>query len=93
MRMIEKLGTKLGEYFFSKSYIKEEDIDAVRYYIEVFYNEYLQLIITLLIGYLINQLETTIIYLFCFVAIRKYSGGYIDEPPTVKMGEATFYLY
>lgn len=35
--MIEKIGMRLGEYFFNKGYIYEEDVDAVRYYVEVFF--------------------------------------------------------
>lgn len=74
--MIENIGIKLGKYFFNKGYINEEDTDAVRYYVEVFFNEYLQLVITIFIGYLINQLIETILYLIFFISIRKYSGGY-----------------
>lgn len=74
--MIEKLGLKLGKYFFNKGYIDENDIDAVRYYIEVFFNEYCQLILTLFLGHMINQAEATIVYLIYFVSIRKFSGGY-----------------
>ncbi|MEF9920772.1 accessory gene regulator B family protein [Anaerorhabdus sp.] len=74
--MIENVGTKLGKYFFNKGYIEEDDIDAVRYYVEVFFNEYFQLLITIFIGYFISQFKETILYLIFFVAIRKYSGGY-----------------
>lgn len=90
--MIEKFGTNIGKYFFNKGYIKEEDIDAVRYYIEVFYNEYFQLIITILIGYLIHQLEATVIYLICFVAIRKYSGGY-HAKTILRCNLISYFLY
>lgn len=74
--MIEKIGTRLGQYFYQCNYIAENDIDAVRYYVEVFFNEYIQLILTILLGYYLNKLVETIIYLFCFILIRKYAGGY-----------------
>lgn len=74
--MIEKIGTRLGQYFYRCNYIAENDIDAVRYYVEVFFNEYIQLMLTILLGYYLNKLVETILYLFCFILIRKYAGGY-----------------
>lgn len=74
--MIANLGTRLGEYFYKLGYIEENEVDAVRYYVEVFFNEYLQLCLTLIIGYVMGLLLETLFYLVVFVALRKYSGGY-----------------
>lgn len=74
--MIGKIGTNIGKYFSNCGYIQEEDIDAVRYYIEVWFNEYFQIMINILIGLWINQLDKTIIFLLIFMVLRKYYEGY-----------------
>lgn len=74
--MIENLGIRLGEYFYKLGYIEKDDIDAVRYYVEVFFNEYFQCLLTVLIGYLIGCFFETVVYLICFILLRSYSGGY-----------------
>lgn len=74
--MVSKTGTLLGVFFAKKNYINENDIDAVRYWLEVVVNEYVGLAINIWIGFILGKGIDTIVYLYSFIFLRKYIQGY-----------------
>lgn len=74
--MVSKTGTLLGVFFAKKNYINENDIDAVRYWLEVVVNEYVGLAINIWIGFILGKGQETIAYLYSFIFLRKYIQGY-----------------
>lgn len=74
--MLGKMGFSLGKYFTNKRYIEESDIDAVRYWFEIIINEYVILILNVILGYLMGIGKETIVYLIIFITLRKFIPGY-----------------
>jgi len=65
-----RAGRSLGEYFFRRGYIEEEDIDAVRYEFEYILSEYVSAALTLLAAAILHRFSDCFLYI-----IFLFSGG------------------
>jgi len=71
-----RAGRSLGEYFFRRGYIEEEDIDAVRYEFEYILSEYVSAALTLLAAAILHRFSDCFLYIIFFVFWRKTMPGF-----------------
>lgn len=79
--MVTNLGNKLGVWLYKNLYIKENEIDKVRFVIEVLCTEIFEFSFILLLGILIKELVPTIFMIFTFRSLREQYKGYHAATP------------
>lgn len=64
------------EYLLKNNSINEDDRDVYEYCIISFLESFTYIIATFVLGVLIGKIFETIIFLICFLSLRKYAGGF-----------------
>lgn len=78
--MLHNLSNRIAKYFYSiKIFQDEEDIDVYTYGLELLFSTTASFIAVLIIGLIFNQFFAAIAFLFSFIPIRTFSGGYHAE--------------
>ena len=74
--MIEKAGTKFGNWLYKNRAIQEDQIDMIRYSVEILSSEFLEMIIIILYSILSHKVIETASFLGYFIVLRNYYDGY-----------------
>lgn len=74
--MTARLGIKLGKWLWKKGMIQEDQIDAIRYSIEIICSEFLEFSIIGLYGLVTHQFLETVLYILFFQISRTVFDGY-----------------
>ena len=67
---------KIVDYQIKEKYIQEKEKNIYRYAYTVFIEECINIIISFFIGIFFRKLLFTICYLFSYISLRKFAGGY-----------------
>ena len=59
-----------------QTFSEEEKEEIIRYGLDKIKNSCMMSAVTLLMGYAFHVLLQSIVFLICFIALRKYAGGY-----------------
>ena len=73
---MKKWCEKLAYYFYKKGYIKNEDINALRFSFELYITQIITFLTMFIIGLCLNRCIETIIYMVFFSILRKKINGY-----------------
>lgn len=74
--MIQKIANQFIQYQINKSIISEEDIKIYQYGYILLLETGLNIILSLGLGILMHDVLSVVIFLFCFMTLRSFSGGY-----------------
>lgn len=74
--MYNQVVVRVTDYLVVQGIVKEQDIDIIKYGITTGIELLLNIATTIVIGFLLNMVIESIIFLFAFCAIRVYSGGF-----------------
>lgn len=74
--MIEQFGTKLGEWLYTEGMLEKNQIDLIRYSVEIICSEITENIMIFGYGIFTNQFLFTLMYLIFFHTLRHYFQGY-----------------
>lgn len=73
---MEILAVSLSKWLFKKGYIKNDQLNDIRYGVEVILSNFISLISIILIGLIIHQIKITTLFLFVFIGLRFMYEGY-----------------
>lgn len=73
---MEKWCEKLAYYFYQKSYIQFEDVNALRFAFELYITQFITFFTMFIIGIYLDKVIETIIYSLFFSMLRKRVNGY-----------------
>lgn len=74
--MFSKISDKLAYQFYKYSQIEYYEISDISFAIELLLTHFFSFFSILIFGIIINQTLVTLIFLLCFIVLRKYSDGY-----------------
>lgn len=74
--MIGKLASKTAERFIKNPGINYDKIEVYQYGFFVLYSNIIFLLLTILLGAVLNVLSSSIVFFIAFFSIRQYAGGY-----------------
>ncbi len=74
--MINKISKNVAVFFIKKNLIQEDEIDIYIYGLQLIISSILGISIILFFGIISEHLTDSLIFLFCFIILRQYSGGY-----------------
>lgn len=74
--MVEKAGTQFGNWLYKNRAIQENQIDMIRYAIEIISSEFLEMIIIILYSTLSHKVIETVSFLGYFMLLRNLYDGY-----------------
>ncbi len=77
--MSEKISGIITDFLLRKNVIKEEEKEIYYYGYETLIYSIWQMLLLLVLGMIMNQIVSTVIFLMVFVSMRKYTGGYHAE--------------
>jgi accessory gene regulator B len=74
--MIKYLSENITEYFFVNKIINNEEKEIYIYGLQLIFSTIIGITIILTLGLVLSRIEETVVFLFAFISIRMYSGGY-----------------
>lgn len=74
--MVNKISTNVADYFLENNIIQEKEIEIYMYGLKLIISSFLGISIILFIGIMLGRFTESIVFLFCFITLRQYSGGY-----------------
>lgn len=74
--MINKISKNAAVFFIKNNLIQEDEIDIYIYGLQLIISSILGISIILFLGIISERLTDSLIFLFCFIILRQYSGGY-----------------
>lgn len=90
--MLNKMAMKLSDRLLRNGVITEDILDIYVYGFELIISSLTNIITVLLVGILINRFFQTLAFLFVFILLRSFSGGY-HANTYVKCSIVTFSTY
>lgn len=73
---MDKLSTKVADFFVQNKVIEEEEYDICRYGLEIMLGSARDIILLVFLGIFFRRMLETGIYLAVFCSLRRYTGGY-----------------
>lgn len=74
--MIRRAAEEIATFFVKKGVIEEKERDVYTYGSELLVSETISMLLVLSIGLYVGKILETVIYLFTYIVIRVYAGGY-----------------
>jgi len=74
--MINKISKNVAVFFIKNNLIQVDEIDIYIYGLQLIISSILGISIILFLGIISERLTDSLIFLFCFIILRQYSGGY-----------------
>ena len=74
--MINKISKNVAVFFIKNNLIQVDEIDIYIYGLQLIISSILGISIILFFGIISERLTDSLIFLFCFIILRQYSGGY-----------------
>lgn len=74
--MVNKVSANVADFFLKNNIIHEKDTDLYIYGIHLIISSFLGISSILYCSIMIKKFMDSIIFLFCFITLRLYSGGY-----------------
>ncbi len=74
--MAEKIFGKLIAKQLNMGLIKEEDVSVYHYGYTLMLEAFINIVIAIIIGLLMNKVIMVSVFLFCFIPLRSFAGGY-----------------
>ncbi|WP_313346261.1 accessory gene regulator B family protein [Sedimentibacter sp.] len=74
--MINKISKNVAVFFIKNNLIQVDEIDIYIYGLQLIISSILGISIILFFGIISDHLTDSLIFLFCFIILRQYSGGY-----------------
>ncbi len=74
--MINKISKNVAVFFIKNNLVQEDEIDIYIYGLQLIISSILGISIILFFGIISERLTDSLIFLFCFIILRQYSGGY-----------------
>lgn len=74
--MVNKISENVADYFLQNNIIHDNETEVYIYGLELIISSFLGISIILFIGIILRKCIDSIIFLFCFITLRQYSGGY-----------------
>lgn len=78
---MEKIGSKIIEFFVSNDLIKNEDKGIYKYAFNIILSSLIHIATVMIIGLCFNLFIESLVFYFSFIAIRKFAGGYHAKTP------------
>lgn len=78
---MEKIGSKIIEFFASNDLIKNEDKEIYKYAFNIILSSLIHIATVMIIGLCFNLFIESLVFYFSFIAIRKFAGGYHAKTP------------
>lgn len=79
--MFSAISQKLVRFLLNKDVIQQENIEIYQFGIEQFLTTFLNILTTLVLGILFNEVIQGILFVTAFMILRSYSGGYHASTP------------
>lgn len=79
---MEKIGSKIIEFFASNDLIKNEDKEIYKYAFNIILSSLIHITTVMIIGLCFNLFIESLAFYFSFIAIRKFAGGYHAKTAT-----------
>lgn len=74
--MINYLTNNITEYFCSNNIITDDEKDIYIYGLQLIISSVVGIILIIFLGFILNNIINSILFLVTFISIRMYSGGY-----------------
>jgi len=74
--MITRIANTISTFFVGRKIIQAREKEKCRYGLEIMVSTVIGFSVILVAGILLGNIEITLLYLFCIVPIRMYTGGY-----------------
>lgn len=78
---MEKIGSKIIEFFASNDLIKNEDKEIYKYAFNIILSSLIHIATVMILGLCFNLFIESLVFYFSFIAIRKFAGGYHAKTP------------
>ena len=78
---MEKVSSKLIEFFVSNDLIKNEDKELYEYAVNIILSSLIHIATVMIIVLCFNLFIESLVFYFSFIAIRKFEGGYHANTP------------
>lgn len=79
--MFSAISQKLTKFLLNKDVIQKENLEIYQFGIEQFLTTFLNILTTLILGILFNEVFQGILFVIAFMILRAYSGGYHASTP------------
>lgn len=79
--MIEKINSRIINFFVHKNFIKGEERDLYEYALTALTSSILHMVTITILGVCFNMLIESIVFYGSFISIRKFAGGYHAKTP------------
>ena len=79
---MEKIGSKIIEFFASNDLIKNEDKEIYEYAANIILSSLIHIATVMILGLCFNLLIESLVFYFAYIVIRKFAGGYHAKTPT-----------
>lgn len=73
---MEKIGSKIIEFFASNDLIKNEDKEIYKYAFNIILSSLIHIATVMILGLCFNLLIESLIFYCAYIVIRKFAGGY-----------------
>ena len=73
---METISRRLSIFLARRGLIAEEEIDVIRYALELILIQTVQIVSTLVLGYFLQFFWETVLYLCMLLFLKRYTGGY-----------------
>lgn len=79
---MEKIGSKIIEFFASNDLIKNEDKEIYKYAFNIILSSLIHIATVMILGLCFNLLIESLTFYCAYIVIRKFAGGYHAKTPT-----------
>lgn len=79
--MVRKISQKVTDRLLSRNVINDSDYEIYQYGLELLLTSILNLLTLIAIGMIMGMMWQAIIFVFTFIMLRKYAGGYHSSTP------------
>lgn len=79
---MEKIGSKIIEFFASNELIKNEDKEIYKYAFNIILSSLIHIATVMILGLCFNLLIESLVFYFAYIVIRKFAGGYHAKTPS-----------
>lgn len=77
--MINYISKMITNFFLQQESISEDEKEIYQYGVEITISSILNILFVLLLSILFRSLLSGIVFLMCFIYVRRYTGGYHAE--------------